>query len=99
MPKNSDFERAERLLQNVYTASIEDRSLTMDMRESIRDVGVMALHDVYYNSGLVVKMIEELQRNPYGPLVKLIRALRDLRSGDYSKETLDKIYGLKDLLD
>ena len=99
MPRNSDFERAEQLLQNVYTASIEDRSLAMDMRARIRDVGVMALHDVYYNSGLAVHMIKELQRNPHGPLATLIRALRDLRSGDYSRETLDIIYGLKDLPD
>lgn len=105
--KNKDkeqqwFTRAEAILQAAYNldnqlqATLTEEQVFSDAKE----VGAKRLHMVYYD-GCYYKMEgikSHMSEYPNGIFVRLIKWIRDSRTreGDYLKETLNRMYGIRD---
>lgn len=91
---------AEKLIQKAYDLSAELSPGALKLPEEMFAAGVMNMHYAWYNSGLFnhPEIRREMAEHPNGALVQLIKSLRDSRLADkdYSRETLNKMYGLND---
>lgn len=95
-----NLKEAESLLQRAYDLSTGQTSGKLQMPDELLGAGTMNTHYAWYNSGLAAhpEIRREMTEHPDGALVQLIKSLRDMRlaDDDYSRETLNRMYGLTD---
>lgn len=89
---------AESLLQKAYDISTGQSDSQLRLPEELFETGIMDVHYAWYNSGLSAhpEICQELKEHSDGALAQLIRTLRDMRLDHYTRETLNKMYGLSD---
>jgi hypothetical protein len=92
----NNITEAEHVLQQAYDIDIGKIKGAVDPDEALSQIGVLALHVCYYDSGLAQQkeIREHLREFPEGVLACIIKHLRDARSGEYPAETLNLMYGL-----
>ncbi len=94
----TNIAEAEKLLQRAYNLDVDKREEQIDIPALLNDLGIQTVHIAYYDSGLAQhdEIRQHLREYPNGVLMEVITTMRDARvkMGEYSKETLDLMYGL-----
>lgn len=93
---------AEKFLQDMYDADLRGQEPDLNgLSIQFQEIGAMNIHYIYYNSGLAnnAEIRAHLRQYPAGNLVRLLQKMIDIRvhRGDYSRETLEHIYGISEL--